>query len=126
MEISLINPKKLVHIEGFSSKRVEWLKQKIITEGYWIKPIALDDQHHLVLDGQHRTEVALSLNLRVVPVVKYSYADVEVWSLRPKYSFTWQDVVNHALKETPYPYKTVKHRFPIELPLCNFSLQELM
>ncbi len=125
MTIELVPVLKLRHIEGFSERRVEKLKTKIVNEGVWIKPIALDNNENLVLDGQHRMEVARSLGLSVVPAVKYEYAEVEVWSLRPKYSFDWQKVVEKAVAGDIYPYKTVKHRFPTPLPSCEYSLDEL-
>jgi L-serine kinase (ADP) len=125
VNIELVDPKQLRHIEGFSARRVQWLQDKIVAQGRWIKPIAIDDAHHLVLDGQHRMEVALKLGLKRIPAVKFSYAAVEIWSLRPKYSFVWQDVVARALDANIYPYKTVKHRFPEELPACDFALEEL-
>lgn len=125
MKIELIDPKHLRHIEGFSAKRVEWLRGKITSEGRWIKPVALEDEHGLVLDGQHRMEVALTLGLRRIPAVRYAYAEVEVWSLRPQYVFDWQTVVERALEGAIYPYKTVKHRFPVDVPACDVSLEEL-
>jgi hypothetical protein len=125
VNVELVDPARLRHIEGFSARRVRWLRDKVVKEGRWIKPIALDDQHGLVLDGQHRMEVALQLGLRRVPAVRFRYADVEVWSLRPKYEFTWQEVVARSLTGDIYPYKTVKHRFPDDLPACDFSIEDL-
>ncbi len=126
MKIVMINPARLRHIEGFSKHRVGWLRKKVQSEGRWVKPIAIDDKHNLVMDGQHRMEVALALRLKRVPAVKFAYSDVEIWSLRPRqYSFTWQDVVARALSGDIYPYKTVKHRFPEDLPECDFRLREL-
>lgn len=125
VSVEMVDPALLRHIEGFSPRRVAWLRDKILSEGRWIKPIALADSHHLVLDGQHRMEVALELGLRRVPAVKFPYCDVEVWSLRPRYSFTWREVVASVLADCIYPYKTVKHRFPDRIPACEFSLEEL-
>jgi L-serine kinase (ADP) len=125
MKLVMVDPKTLRHIEGFSVRRVEWLRAKVVAEGRWSKPIALDNKHNLVLDGQHRMEVALALRLKRVPAVRFAYADVEVWSLRPTYSFTWRDVVARAVAGQIYPYKTVKHRFPSAVPACDFSLEEL-
>ena len=125
MKVELFPVMELRHIEGFSAKRVEWLKSKILEEGVWIKPVALDKDEGLVLDGQHRMEVARALELAVIPAVRYDYAEVEIWSLRPKYSFDWKKVVEKALAGDIYPYKTVKHRFPAPLPACEFSLEEL-
>ena len=42
-----------------------------------------------------------------------------------KYSFTWKDVVERAMAGDIYPYKTVKHRFPADLPTCDIPLDEL-
>lgn len=126
MQIEMVEVDWLKHIEGFSKKRVLWLKDKIVGEGIWNKPVALDDEHGLVLDGQHRMEVARALGLKRIPAVKYSYAAVKVWSLRPgKYEFTWETVVQRALQGDIYPYKTVKHEFPLPLPQCSFVLDEL-
>lgn len=125
MKIVMIDPKRLRHIEGFSKTRVSWLRKKVIAEGVWTRPVALDDEHNLVLDGQHRMEVALALGLKRVPAVKFAYENVEVWSLRPRYTFTWKDVVERALTGDVYPYKTVKHRFPEDFPLCEYPLREL-
>lgn len=123
--IELVPVTKLKHIEGFSAKRVEWLLNKIVRENTWVKPLALERKHKLVLDGQHRMEVARRLNLRAVPAVLYDYSDVEVWSLRKSYEFDWKLVVEKALAGDIYPYKTVKHRFPTPLPKCSFALSEL-
>ena len=117
---------RLRHIEGFSKKRVDWLVEKILAEGVWTKPVALDAEHDLVLDGQHRMETAKRLGLKWVPAIRYVYADVEVWSLRPAHQFDWQTVTERALADKPYPYKTVKHRFPEGgLPEIAIPLAEL-
>ena len=126
MQVELVEVEWLKHVEGFSKKRVQWLKDKIIGEGVWKKPVALDNDHGLVLDGQHRIEVAKALGLRRVPAVKYFYPEVKLCSLRPsKYEFTWETVVQRALQGDIYPYKTVKHEFPVPLPQCSFLLDEL-
>jgi len=116
---------ELRHIEGFSQKRANWLREKIASEGIWTKPLALDQKHGLVLDGQHRMEVAKSLGLVRVPVVKFDYATVPIRSLRENHQFTWQDVENRALTEDIFPYKTVKHDFIEPLPEVCIELSEL-
>jgi len=126
IKIEMVEVDRLKHIEGFSKKRVQWLKDKIVSEGIWNKPVALDNEHGLVLDGQHRMEVARALGLKRIPAVKYSYPAVRIWSLRPgKYEFTWETVVLNALQGNIYPYKTVKHEFPLPLPSCSYALDEL-
>lgn len=127
MRIEMVDVARLRHIEGFSKKRVQWLKDKIVREGVWNKPVALDAEHDLVLDGQHRMEVAKALGLRRIPAIRYDYSAVKVWSLRPgKHDFTWETVVQRALAGDIYPYKTVKHEFPEPLPSCEFCVGDLM
>jgi len=125
MSIDLVKVELLRHIEGFSKKRVEWLKEKICREGIWTKPIVIDGEHHLVMDGQHRMEVARALKLRYVPCVRYRYDEVELWSLRPNHEVTAELVIARALRGDPYPYKTVKHRFSTPLEACRVNLDEL-
>ena len=126
MKIDLVDVSGLKHIEGFSQKRVEWLRDKIVKANVWKKPIALDSKHGLVLDGQHRLEVALSLGLGIVPAICFPYEELEVWSLRPTtHEVTWQLVVQRALSDQIYPYKTVKHSFPTPFPSCSYSLKRL-
>jgi len=45
MMIDLVDVSSLKHIEGFSQKRVEWLREKIVAEKIWKKPLALDSEH---------------------------------------------------------------------------------
>jgi hypothetical protein len=124
--IERVDVQRLRHIEGFSRKRVDWLAEKILAEGVWTKPVALDQEHDLVLDGQHRMETAKRLGLKWVPAVRYDYAVVELWSLRPAHQFDWVQVTQRALADKPYPYKTVKHRFPEGgLPVIAIPLEEL-
>jgi L-serine kinase (ADP) len=126
MQIELIPVQRLRHIEGFSKRRVEWLVRKILDEALWTKPVALDTDHDLVLDGQHRMEAAKALGLSRVPAVRYRYAEVEVWSLRANHHFDWRTVTERALALQPYPYKTVKHAFPEGgLPACAIELESL-
>lgn len=125
MNIEFVETRLLVHIEGHSMKRVEWLCKKILTDGVWNKPLALDMTHNLVLDGQHRMEVALKLGFKRVPVVRYNYEDVSLRSLRGNHSFDWKMVTERALRGDIYPYKTVKHDFWVPLPECSFTLKDL-
>ncbi len=126
LAIEFVPLERLRHIEGFSKRRVEWLVRKIVDEGVWTRPVALDADHDLVLDGQHRMEAAKVLGLARVPAVRYVYADVDVWSLRPNHAFDWRRVTERALAQQPYPYKTVKHAFPDGgLPACAIALESL-
>ena len=126
-EIEFVEVATLRHIEGHSRRRVTWLAKKIQTEMVWTKPVVLDRVHHLVMDGQHRMEVARLLGLAVVPALLFDYAEVDVWSLRPDhYTVSAAEITARALSGDIYPYKTAKHRFPCgELPELSLPLADL-
>ena len=60
-DIVYVNVDQLKHIEDFGRKRVDWLRKKILTEGEWTVPLKVEKDHFLVMDGQHRMEVAKNL-----------------------------------------------------------------
>ncbi len=125
-EIVLIQTEKLLHIEDYGRKRVEWLKDKIIAEELWTVPLKLDKDNYLVMDGQHRMEVAKAIGLKFVPCILYSYDEVKVWSLRDNHEVDQYSIVERALCGNIYPYKTAKHSFPDSGDLiCCFTLDEL-
>lgn len=123
--VKLIDVNKLRHIEGFSKKRVRWLKKKILSEGSWRFPLRVERSHFLVMDGQHRMEVAIELGLKYVPCLLYDYSEVEVWSLRSNHLVTPELIIAKTLAQDIYPYKTAKHRFPDGVVECQFPLEML-
>lgn len=124
-KISLFNVDLLNHVEGFSKKRVEWLKEKIITEGIWNLPICIDGEYGIVMDGQHRMEVAKSLGLSHIPVLKFTHQEVDFWSLRDNHEVSLKQIIENHSTGNVYPYKTVKYGFPVEVPKCSINLEEL-
>lgn len=124
-KIRLVATSKLRHIEGFSKRRVAWLKKKILKESIWTKPVYIEREHGLVMDGQHRMEVARAMGLVHVPCVLLSYDDVDVWSLRQNHEVTPALVIQKSLRGDLYPYKTVKHRFPAPTARCQIPLATL-
>ena len=125
-KIKLIPLSNLKHIELFSNKRVEWLKNKIIKEKKWNRPIIIDAGTGFIMDGQHRFEVAKSLNFIYVPCVELSYKDIDCWSLRDQFKFNSENIIKIANELSPFPYKTVKHDLDrIKWNNCEYSLEDL-
>ena len=124
--IKYVPTSKLRHIEGHSQTRVKWLVEKILAEQVWTRPICVDSKHHLVMDGQHRMEAAKILNLPYVPCVLFNYEAVAIHSLRDNYIVNHELVLTRSLSGDIYPYKTVKHRFPVEIPELCIPLNELI
>ena len=124
--VELIEVSTLFHIEDYSRKKVSLLKSKILEEGVWTTPLKIDIDNNLVMDGQHRMEVAKELGLLYVPCLKYCYHEVEVWSLRKDQTVTQNLIVSKALSGDIYPYKTAKHKFPDgSYKKCKYSLHQL-
>lgn len=124
--IELLDTSKLMHIEGFSKKRVVWLKNKILQENCWTTPLRVEKDMFLVMDGQHRMEVAILMGLRKVPCLLYSYDEVSVWSLRDQYIVNPEVIKERVITNNLYPYKTAKHAFPDKENFsCSFSLEQL-
>tara|TARA_B100001057_G_scaffold496038_1_gene596470 strand:- start:4512 stop:4919 length:408 start_codon:yes stop_codon:yes gene_type:complete len=125
-DIVYVNVDQLKHIEDFGRKRVDWLREKILTEGEWTVPLKVEKDHFLVMDGQHRMEVAKILNLKFVPCILYSYDEVQVWSLRDNYEVNAKLILERVFEDNIYPYKTAKHAFPDSGDLtCKIPLLEL-
>jgi choline kinase len=122
--IEYFDTSKLKHIESFSPRKVVSLKKKIIKENTWTKPICIDPSG-LVMDGQHRMEVSKELGLNKIPAIIFDYKGVEIFSLRKNYSVSVKSIKERVKKDNIYPYKTVKHKFPIEIPLCQIPLNLL-
>lgn len=116
-EIELISIENLHHIEKFDEKRVGILMEKIKNEGIWKVPLIIERETGMILDGQHRFEVAQILKLKKVPVILVDYNIVCVWSLRKEEKVS-QLIVKHRVmvQKDIYPYKTVKHKFNFQIP----------
>ena len=125
IKIELVNTKNLIPIEGFIDQRKNDLLEDIKNEGKWIKPIIIEKNHNLILDGHHRFEVAKILNLTIIPCIKVDYDDVEIWSLRDDCEVSHELVIKNALAKNLYPCKTVKHDFNFVVDGCNYKLNEL-
>ncbi len=124
-DITLADVRKLKHIEGFDEARVQQLMQKILHEQQWTRPLSVEKNHNLVLDGQHRLQAALRLGLSHVPVQGFNYEDVKVWTLRKEEPVSVPLVIARAARGEHYPYKTVKHKFPSAVGECAIPLEQL-
>ena len=107
----LINPKTLVPIEGHDSDRVEWLISKIESEGFWTVPVCVSTEGY-VMDGHHRHQAALKLGLSHVPIERFRYEEVNLYSLRDEIEVEYELIKKNISDGVIYPYKTAKHDFP--------------
>lgn len=115
----------LKHVEMYDESRVYTLYQKILAEGIWDTPIVIDAKDHIILDGQHRFEVAKRMGFARIPAVIVDYNEAHVWSLRKEYKVSLPLIRKRVREGNIYPYKTVKHKFDFYLPKVAIPLDEL-
>lgn len=125
VNFEMVEVDKLLPIEKFIKNRIPTVKNKILRDGYWTKPVVIDKKHHLIMDGHHRFEVAKRLGFKKIPAISYDYSKVQIWSLRESELVTHELVRHRALVNDIYPNKTVKHEFPFQLPNIKVKLEEL-
>ena len=125
--MKLVRVELLKHIESYSEKRVINMKDKMVNSGVWEKPISIEINHFLILDGQHRYEVAKILGFDYIPCELFDYNDpgVITWSLRKECIVSKNLVIEGALNGNIYPYKTAKHKFPYLIEKCFITLKQL-
>ncbi len=71
--IRLLSPSDIIPHEGVEVPRVEGLVKDIGRRGVLLKPIIVDAETGLLVDGHHRLEALKRLGARVVPAVLIDY-----------------------------------------------------
>ena len=125
-KIKLIPLHRLRHTERINKPRARWLKKKILKEGVWTRPVYIEENHFLVMDGHHRIAVAIELKFTVIPCVLTCYKNVKVKSMRKNYRVTPELIIEKALKGQVFPFKTTKHQFPEPLAECAIPVKSLI
>ena len=124
-DYKLVDIDKLYPIEDFIAERKVIIQNKIIKDGYWIKPIIADKENNLIMDGHHRFQAAKDMGFKRIPVIQVDYNDIIIWSLKDSEIVSKELVRKKALEYDIYPNKTVKHKFYFEVEECKISLKQL-
>ena len=124
-EVTLKNIKELFPIEKYDQDRIQYVKRSVIRNDKWIVPLRIEGTTNIIMDGHHSLELAKRMNLNKVPVIKFNYDDVHIWSLREEVNITKKEVIESAISGNIYPYKTVKHKFPNIKYKCSIKISEL-
>ena len=111
--IKLIELTKLRYHEQVDKDHVNELVNQINQDGYIKNPIIVDDKHHIILDGHHRTQALRQLGAKLIPVYMVNYFDhnIKVY-LRRKILLNQpikQAVVSYGLQSKLFPSKTTRH-----------------
>lgn len=132
-----VNLSSLIGHEETKLKQFEKLKNEIQRDGILKKPIAVDKNTNIILDGHHRFNAIRSMGLTKIPVIFVDYNSPDV-VMRPwrksDENLTKEMMIEKVLKGEKFPPKTtknfvkvngkLKHISEIEKPV-NVPLEEL-
>ena len=129
-DVSLVSLDWLKPHEEIKVKNRDKLLDMTKRWGGFTKPMLVDSKTGAILDGHHRHSVAVSLNLKRVPVILIDYLSdeqIEV-DVRPGCgldTITKQQVIDMSLSGNLYPPKTSKHTISNHMPPIHVLLEEL-
>ncbi|KAK1944760.1 Uncharacterized protein P3T76_003293 [Phytophthora citrophthora] len=118
------------HEHVVSWDRVDGLRRATIRWDAYLEPLLVDRATGAILDGHHRYNVGLQLELQCVPVVLVDYLEdesitVDVWPKCGRDSLTKQEVIDVSLSDDLFPPKTSRHSFSDDLPPISVPLERL-
>ncbi|MGQ9781237.1 MAG: ParB N-terminal domain-containing protein [Nitrososphaeria archaeon] len=110
-EYRLVEILTLKSHEEADPKRLSILLERIMLDGCLKKPIAVDKNTSIVIDGEHRLQSLKKLRCIRIPVVLVDYMseDVLLFSRRKNLILTKADVIEAAFSRRLLPAKTTKH-----------------
>ena len=131
MKVDLVPVELLRPHEQTIAKKVNQLEKMTHRWGAYVLPLVVDKRTGVILDGHHRHQVALRLDLLSLPCVCVDYfsdnsIEVEVWPNSNIDQISKEDVISAGLSERLYPPKTSRHRLPDHLPPIAIPLSRLI
>lgn len=129
--ISMLKP--LERVFPFHFANIEML---LLKDGVMRRPIIVDAQHKIVLDGSHRYAFLLKHGYQMAPVIQVDYSEDAIFvgnHLKHRFlkdqdfTLTKADVVLRSLNEDLFPPRTTRHFFPfrkIDHPVTLELLQK--
>ncbi len=126
MRFEFIPLSDLLPHERTDPKRKKEVMRLLVTDGIIRKPILVDGNTLVVLDGHHRVACLKELRCRLVPALLVDYADegVALRSRRRHLQLEKCDIINSALLNLPFPPKTSRHIYDDSFSV-NASLELL-
>ncbi|ETP22831.1 hypothetical protein F441_03954 [Phytophthora nicotianae CJ01A1] len=118
------------HEHVVSWDRVDGLRRATVRWNAYLEPLLVDRATGAILDGHHRYNVGLQLELQCVPVVLVDYLEddtitVDVWPKCGRDSLTKQEVIDMSLSDDLFPPKPSRHSFSDDLPPISVPLERL-
>jgi hypothetical protein len=114
--------------EEVDAEHVRRLAEDVRRSGTWLAPLPVEADSGLVMDGNHRLQVARLLRLERLPCVLLRYDDdrVRVRCWKTGRAFGPDEVRELGALSGVLPYKTTRHSFDPPLPETEIPLSLLV
>ena len=128
-DVVLVETVSLRGHEEVIPDNLETRTSKLLSKGFY-KPIIVDRESMVILDGHHKWTAAKSLGLARVPVIMVDYLIdegvlVDVWPDCGKESVTKTEVLEMGVSGDMFPPKTSRHTLPFKIHSIRIPLSEL-
>lgn len=108
---------------------LESLVAQIRADGCLRKPILVEEEHLVILDGHHRAAALRVLGCTRIPVYLLDYDDPAIglttWPEAVVATVTKEEVVARGIKGDLFPSKTTRHKIALEVDEVRVRLEDL-
>ena len=130
MKVELVPVETLLPHEKVEEHRVDNLEKMTLRWRAYTKPLLVDRKTGTILDGHHRTKVAVRMELQCLPCVLVDYLEddgisVSVWPNSGRESIQKEEVIEPALSGNLFEPKTSRHMLSDHLPPISVPLARL-
>lgn len=119
IKFTLYNLSALKAHEQVSASHLLKLKHEILQDQVLKRPLIVDAQTGVILDGHHRFRLLLSFGYLFAPTYLVNYLteqEIQVLSNRSEFPVTKPIVLARGLAGRLFPYKTTRHIFACPFP----------
>lgn len=125
-QVELVELKELKQHEKIDPEHLKELKEKIKSDDVLKRPIVVDRNTNIILDGEHRFNSLKELGFSKIPVifVDYNLPEITVKSWRKGRHLTKQIVIEAGLTQKKLPSRTSRHMVRISSKLKHISFMQ--
>lgn len=115
-KLRFIKHQKLKEHEGSDPILVEQLLERIRSDGFLKRPLSVDANTHVILDGHARFNCLKRLGCDIIPVYLFDYKlpEIVLDSYRDDIKISKEDIIRAGLIANKFPPKTSKHLVRLE------------
>ena len=130
MKVDLVSLEFLRPHEETIPKKVDELEKMTHRWRAYVLPLVVDKKTGVILDGHHRHQVALRLDLKCLPCVQVDYIEddtieLDVWPNCGRDYVSKEEVIKAGLNGELFAPKTSRHRLDDHLPPISVPLTRL-